>query len=128
MGSEVEATGKGNMKLILLIAACWLASAQGYGDGMANMMSTCLDSSELAMRFMSSSVVYNDMQNAVGVCMGMRKSKKKSKKKGKEEEKKKSKKSSKKGKEEEKKKSKKTSKKGQDEKKNKIKKTSYKPS
>merc|ERR1712193_131772 len=80
MGSEVEATDKGNMKLILLIAACWLASAQGYGDGMANMMSTCLDSSELAMRFMSSSVVYNDMQNAVGVCMGMRKSKKTSKK------------------------------------------------
>merc|ERR1712115_541004 len=106
-----EATGKGDMKLILLIAACWLASVQGYGNGMANMMSTCLDSSELAMRFMSSSVVYNDMQNAVGVCMGMRKSKKKSKKKGKEEEKKKSKKSSKKGKEEEKKKSKKTSKK-----------------
>merc|ERR1711954_540469 len=106
-----EATWEGDMKLILLIAACWLASAQGYDDGMANMMSTCLDSSELAMRFMSSSVVYNDMQNAVGVCMGMRKSKKKSKKKGKEEEKKKSKKSSKKGKEEEKKKSKKTSKK-----------------
>merc|ERR1712112_518539 len=102
-----EATGKGDMKLILLIAACWLASAQGYGNGMANMMSTCLDSSELAMRFMSSSVVYNDMQNAVGVCMGMRKSKKKNKKKGK----KKSKKSSKKGKGEEKKKSKKTSKK-----------------
>merc|ERR1712193_317439 len=113
---EVEATGKGNMKLILLIAACWLASAQGYGDGMANMMSTCLDSSELAMRFMSSSVVYNDMQNAVGVCMGMRKSKKKSKKKGKEEEKKKSKKSSKKGKEEEEKpsKGKSKSKKGKD--------------
>merc|ERR1712115_626059 len=92
MGSEVEATGKGDMKLILLIAACWLASVQGYGNGMANMMSTCLDSSELAMRFMSSSVVYNDMQNAVGVCMGMRKSKKKSK----EKEKKKSKKTSKK--------------------------------
>merc|ERR1712112_818691 len=99
-----EATGKGDMKLILLIAACWLASAQGYGNGMANMMSTCLDSSELAMRFMSSSVVYNDMQNAVGVCMGMRKSKKKNKKKGKEEEKKKSQKSSKKSKEEEEKK------------------------
>merc|ERR1712115_123583 len=91
-----EATGKGDMKLILLIAACWLASVQGYGNGMADMMSTCLDSSELAMRFMSSPVVYNDMQNAVGVCMGMRKSKKKSKKKGKEEEKKKSKKTSKK--------------------------------
>merc|ERR1712243_332278 len=89
----------------MLVSFC-----QGYGDGMANMMSTCLDSSELAVRFMSSSVVYNDMQNAVGVCMGMRKSKKKTSKKGKEEEKKKSKKTSKKPSKKEEEKPSKTSK------------------
>merc|ERR1711892_1617145 len=115
-----------NMKLTLLFLTCWLASTQGYDNGMESYMGTCLDPMDLSQRFLGNSPLLNDMQEAVDACMdfGERKEKKKSKGKGKgkeeEEEKpnkKKSKKKSKgkKGKEEEeekpsKKKSKKKSK------------------
>merc|ERR1711892_887308 len=111
-----------NMKLTLLFLTCWLASTQGYDNGMESYMGTCLDPMDLSQRFLGNSPLLNDMQEAVDACMdfGERKGKKKpKKKKGKEEEKpsknkskKSSKKPSKKGKEEEKPKKKKSKGKG----------------
>merc|ERR1712128_171453 len=106
-----------NMKLILLFLTCWLASTQGYDNGMESYMGTCLDPMDLSQRFLGNSPLLNDMQEAVDACMdfGERKGKKKpKKKKGKEEEKpskNKSKKSSKGKEEEEEKPNKKKSKK-----------------
>merc|ERR1711892_1514787 len=68
-----------NMKLTLLFLTCWLASTQGYDNGMESYMGTCLDPMDLSQRFLGNSPLLNDMQEAVDACMdfGERKEKKK---------------------------------------------------